>query len=426
MNNSVTLIKNAQIISPGDGLFLSGDILIKDGLVERIGGNIEAGPDSTEIIDVKGAFVSPGFVDVHSHFRDPGQTEKEDIHTGAEAAAAGGYTTVVCMANTLPAVDNSGTLKEILSKASSEKIHVFQCASVTMGRKGTALTDFDALKKAGAAGFTDDGSPVMDETLLKTAMEKAKALNTVLSFHEEDPAFIGVAGINEGKVSEKLGIKGAHRDAEICMIKRDLRLALETGCRIDIQHVSAKESVELIREAKKKDKDDLIHAEVTPNHFSLTEDSVLEYGALAKINPPLRTEDDRLALIEGLKDGTIDLIATDHAPHTKADKGKELPECMSGIIGLETAFSLGLKNLVDPGHLSLKELVMLMSVNPAKAYGLNAGHLKEGAPADMVIFDTGETTTYSSFHSRSDNSPFKGQTLPGRIIHTIVSGRKVY
>ncbi|MCR4590105.1 MAG: dihydroorotase [Lachnospiraceae bacterium] len=426
MNKSDTLIKNAQIISPGDGLFLSGDILIKDGLVDRIAGSIEAVPDSTEIIDAKGAYAAPGFVDVHSHFRDPGQTEKEDIHTGAAAAAAGGYTTVVCMANTLPAVDNTGTLNEILSKASLEAVHVLQCASVTKERKGAALTDFDALIAAGAAGFTDDGSPITDEVLLKAAMEKAKTLDTILSFHEEDPAFIGVAGINEGKVSEKLGIKGAHRDAEICMVKRDLELALETGCRIDIQHVSAKESVELIRAAKKRDGNDLIHAEVTPNHFSLTEEAVMEYGALAKINPPLRTEEDRLALIEGLKDGTMDLIATDHAPHTKSDKEKELPDCMSGITGLETAFSLGLKNLVDPGHLSLKELITLMSVNPAKAYGLNAGHLREGAPADIVIFDTKENTTYSSFRSRSDNSPFKGQTLPGRILHTIASGRKVF
>ena len=428
METNAILIKKAHILSPADHLDLTGDILINDGRIEKIGENISAAVSGTspEVIDAEGYFASPGFVDVHSHFRDPGQTEKEDIHSGAAAAAVGGYTTVICMANTLPAIDSPELLKENLEKASPEAVHVLQCAAVTEKRGGQILNDLYALKEAGAAGFTDDGSPIMNEALVREAMIKAAEIGAVLSFHEEDPSLIGTPGVNDGGVSKALGLKGAKREAEISMIERDLTLALDTGCRIDIQHVSAMESVELIRSAKKKDTRNLIHAEVTPNHFSLTEDAVREYGPLAKINPPLRTEKDRMALIDGLKDGTLDLIATDHAPHTKADKNKEFKSCMSGITGLETAFSLGLKNLVLPGYIDLNKLIMLMSANPAAVYGLNAGHLKAGAPADIVIFSTEESTTYDIFRSRSDNTPFKGKTLPGRVIHTIAGGRKVY
>lgn len=427
MEEKTLLIKNAHILSPGDKLDTVGSLVIKDGQIQSISEDNAADESlCDDVIDASGAYAAPGFVDVHTHFRDPGQTEKEDIKSGAGAAAEGGYSTVICMANTVPAVDTAETLQYIQEKAEKELIHIYQCAAVTKGRSGKELNDLKALKDAGAAGFTDDGSPIMDRELVKKAMTEAAELDMVLSFHEEDPAYIGVAGINQGKVSEKLGIKGAGREAEISMIKRDLALALETGCRIDIQHVSAAESVELIRQAKEKDGDNLIHAEATPNHFSLTEEAVLEYGSLAKINPPLRTESDRQAIIEGLKDGTIDMIATDHAPHTKADKDKELPKCMSGIIGLETAFSLGLRNLVNPGHISLSRLIELMSLNPAELYKLNAGHLRAGSPADIVIFRTDEETAYNSFRSRSDNTPFKGKTLPGKILHLIAGGRKVF
>jgi len=423
---SKILITNTHILSPADNLDMNGNILIRDGLVSEISAGIPDDTGDAEVIDAEGAFTVPGFVDVHTHFRDPGQTEKEDIHTGALAAAAGGYTTVICMANTVPAVDSTETLSYILKKAGKEGVHVLQCGAVTVGRKGESLTDFEKLKTAGAAGFTDDGSPIMDTALVKEAMKKAASLNMVLSFHEEDPQYIGVAGINEGEVSNEMGLKGAGREAEISMVKRDLALALETGCRIDIQHVSAKETVELIREAKKRDSSGLIHAEATPNHFSMTEEYVRKYGALAKINPPLRTEEDRAAIIEGLKDGTIDIIATDHAPHTREDKEKEFPKCMSGIIGLETAFSLGIKNLVRTGDLTLKELITLMSVNPAKLYGLDAGHLQKGHPADIVILNPDQDTAYESFRSRAVNSPFLNTVLPGKIIHTFAGGRKVY
>ena len=423
----MTVILNAHILSPADNLDINGNILIKDGMVSDImEGSIKDFPADAKVIDAKGAYAAPGFVDVHTHFRDPGQTEKEDIHSGAQAAAAGGYTTVICMANTVPAVDSIETLSYVKEKASGENIHILQCASVTVGREGKELTDFGGLLKAGAAGFTDDGSPVMDENLVKTAMKNAASLNAVLSFHEEAPEYVGVAGINEGKVSEEMGIRGADREAEISMVKRDLPLALESGCRIDIQHVSARETVELIREAKKKDSLNLIHAEATPNHFSMTEDHVRKHGSLVKINPPLRTEEDRRAIIEGLKDGTIDLIANDHAPHTIEDKRKEFPKCMSGIIGLETAFSLGIKNLIDTGDLALEDLITLMSVNPAAVYGLDAGHIRIGHPADIVIFDPKEHTLYDHFKSKAVNSPFLGSNLPGRILHTIAGGKIVY
>ncbi len=426
MQDNSILIKNGHILSPADGLDETGDILIENGFVSRAGGNIECGNAKCRVIDATGCFVAPGFVDVHTHFRDPGQTEKEDIHSGSLAAAAGGYTTVILMANTIPAVDSPETLRLVTEKAGKEEIHVLQCGTVTKERKGYALTDFRALIEAGAVGFTDDGSPIEDAALAERAMTEAAALNAVLSFHEEDPRYIGTAGINEGAVSKEMGLSGADRKAEIQMVERDLALALKTGCTIDIQHVSAAETVELIRDAKRKDKKGLIHAEATPNHFSLTEEAVRKYGSLAKINPPLRTETDRLAIIEGLKDGTIDIIATDHAPHTVSDKNKDLPDCMSGIIGLETAFSLGLKNLVNLHYLTLPELITRMSVNPAALYGLDTGHILEGHPADIVIFSTEQETLYDSFHGKSDNSPFKGQRLPGRIIHTIAGGGIVY
>ncbi len=424
MREKDLLIKNGHIISPADGINYFGDILIKDGMIDEVREHApeddrSSGEGNIPVFDASDLMVSPGFVDVHTHFRDPGESEKEDIHTGAAAAMAGGYTTVICMANTVPAVDSVETLEYVKKKAADEEINILQCGTVTKERAGKELNDLRALKAAGAAGFTDDGSPILDEDLVREAMKEAASIGAVLSFHEEDPYFIGVPGVNNGEASRFLKLKGADREAEISMVKRDIRLCLETGCRIDIQHVSAAETVELIREGKKQDKRNAIHAEATPNHFSMTEDAVKRFGALAKINPPLRTEKDRLAIIEGLKDGTIDIIATDHAPHTKADKTGPFEKCKSGIIGLETAFSLGLKNLVNPGFLTLEELIERMSVNPAALYGLNAGHIRKGHPAALTIFSTVQDTLYDRSHGRSDNSPFLNERLPGRIVRTV-------
>ena len=421
------IIKGARVIDPANDIDATLDIRIRDGIIADVASGLTA-LDSEEVLNAEGLTVAPGLVDVHSHFRDPGQTHKETLHTGALAAAAGGYTSVICMANTLPAVDNIDTLSDIIRRAHDEKIHIYQTAAVTHDRAGESLSDMEALKEAGAAGFTDDGSPIMDLSVVTSAMKEAARIDTILSFHEEDPAYVGIAGINEGAASGRLGIKGADRKAEYSMVERDLKLALDTGARIDIQHVSAKESVDLIREYKKKDRKGLIHAEATPHHFSLTEDAISDYGSLAKVNPPIRTEEDRLAIIQGLADGTLDLIATDHAPHAASEKGAALTEAPSGMTGLETALSLGITNLVKTDMLSFPALISLMSLNPARLYGLPAGTLSSGAPADIVLFDRDMeyTLTENILHSRSFNTPFIGKTLTGRVMYTISDGQIVF
>ena len=367
---------------------------------------------------------APGLVDVHVHFRDPGLTYKEDIHTGAAAAAKGGFTTVVCMANTKPLVDNEETLRYVLEEGKKTGIHVLSCAAVSKGFKGEELTDMEGLLAAGAAGFTDDGIPLMDGSFVLRAMEEAARLDTVISFHEEDKAFIRENGINHGAVSDQLGIYGSPSLAEDSLVARDCMIALETGARIDVQHISSGYSVELVRLAKKLGAD--VWAEVTPHHFTLTEEAVLEHGTLAKMNPPLRTELDRQMLIEGLKDGTIDLIATDHAPHSREEKDKPLTEAPSGIIGLETALSLGIEQLVKPGHLSLLQLMEKMSLNPARLYKLDCGYIRQGAPADLVIFNENETWTADAFASKASNSPFLGRRMTGKVKYTICGGKVVY
>ena len=420
------LIKDARVIDPSTDTDMICDIRISDDTIDALGKGLTA--DDAEILDASGLIAAPGFVDVHAHFRDPGQTEKETLHTGALAAAAGGYTSVVCMANTVPAVDNAEILTDILDRAGKEKIHIYQTASVTKGRGGKEPVDMDLLLKYGAAGFTDDGSPITDGALVRNAMIKAAGLGSVLSFHEEDPAYVKEAGINAGRIAESMGLHGADRKAEYTMVERDLKTALETGAKIDIQHVSARETVQIIREYKKNDTSGLIHAEATPHHFSLTEEAVSEHGSLAKVNPPLRTEDDRQAVIEGLSDGTLDLIATDHAPHKAGEKALAFVKAPSGMTGLETALALGITNLVETGRISVTKLIELMSVNPARLYGLKAGSLKKGSPADIVIFDPEMSWTVdeANMFSKSLNSPFIGMSLKGRTIYTISDGKVVY
>ncbi|MGN0347327.1 MAG: dihydroorotase [Lachnospiraceae bacterium] len=418
-------IINGQFVNPADGRNEKMDILIEDGMVTRIGNDIFNYPQDADIvIDAKGCIVAPGLVDVHSHFRDPGFTYKEDIASGAEGAAAGGYTTVVLMANTKPPVDGVETLHYVLEKGKKTDIHVETCATVTMGMQGEILTNLDRLYDCGAVGFTDDGKPIMDEQLVETAMKKAKELNVPISFHEENPVFIENNGVNKGKASEYFGIGGSPREAEINLIARDLEIALKTGACINIQHISSKEGVDLVRQAKNRGGD--VHAEATPHHFSLTEDAVIRHGTLAKMNPPLRTEEDRQAILQGLKDGTIDLIATDHAPHSKEEKDKPITEAPSGIIGLETALPLGITNLVRPGILTVDELMERMSYAPAKMYHLPAGNIYEGAPADLVIFSMEEKQVSGPYRSKSQNSPFFGEELYGVVKYTICGGKIVF
>lgn len=433
------LIKGGYIVDPASGFEGIADILAENGKILEIGpdirqdvraedegnsaGNSSLGKD-VEVIHAEGKIVAPGLVDVHVHFRDPGFTYKEDILSGARAAAKGGFTTVVLMANTKPPVDQEETLRYALEKGAKTGIHVESCGNITVGMKGKELTDMDKLVEAGAAGFTDDGVPLMDEALVKRAYEAAARLGKPLSFHEENPAFIQNNGINAGKAAEHYGIGGSDRQAEIWMVERDLALAKGTGAEISIQHISTKEAVELVRKAKKSNPH--IHAEATPHHFTLTEEAAIRYGTLAKMNPPLREEEDRMAIIEGIKDGTIDMIATDHAPHSKEEKEKPITEAPSGIIGLETALSLGIRELVDKGYLTMMELISRMSWQPAKFYHLDAGYLAKGGPADLVIFDREEKWKAEEFFSKSCNSPFAGEELPGTVHYTVCGGKVVY
>ena len=377
-----------------------------------------------QTIDAEGYIVAPGLVDVHVHFRDPGFTEKEDIFTGAKAAARGGFTSVVLMANTNPVVDQPETLQYVLEKGKKTAIHVYTCCSVTEGMKGEKLTDMEQLHRQGAVGFTDDGKPILEESVVREAMAECARLQVPISFHEEDPAYIKENGINAGEAAAYYKIQGSDRMAEISMVKRDLELALQTNACVNIQHISTAEAVEMIREAKKRGGD--IHAEATPHHFTLTEEAVKKYGSLAKMNPPLRTEKDREAIVAGLQDGTIDLIATDHAPHTRAEKAKPITEAPSGIIGLETALALGITELVKTKKLTMMELLGKMTWNPARMYHLDAGYLEEGGPADMVIFDPDSTQTFFTFYSKSSNTPFAGKTCKSTVEYTISDGKIAY
>ena len=412
------LIKNGRVIDPESGFDGLADLLIENGKIKKIVKRVDGGADNTvpervngadEVLDASGMIIAPGLVDVHVHFRDPGLTHKEDIETGAAAAKAGGYTTVVCMANTNPAADNPDTIGYIIEKGKKTGIHVLAAAAVSKGLKGRELTDMDALKACGAAGFTDDGIPLMDEKLVKQAMEKARELNLPLSFHEEDPAFIINNGINKGVVSDQLGIGGSPALAEDSLVARDCMIALHTGAAVNIQHISSRNSVKMVALAKQLGAD--VWAEVTPHHFTLDETAVLKHGTLAKMNPPLRTAKDREALIEGLKSGAIDIIATDHAPHSREEKEKPLTAAPSGIIGLETALPLAVTNLVKEGHLTYVQLFEKMCLNPARLYRLDSGRIKEGSDADLVIFDDRESFTVGDFVSKSSNSPFTGETL---------------
>lgn len=416
-------IEGGHVLDPASGLDETADIWIENGRIVQIGG-VYQGPDG-ETIKAAGLTVAPGLIDTHVHFRDPGFTYKEDIYSGARAAAAGGFTTVVCMANTKPAADNEETIRYIRKKAEKANIHVLTAAAVTKGLKGAELTDFAALLNAGAVGFTDDGIPICDPALLEEAMMRLAALRVPISLHEEDPALIGQQGVNKGKVSEALACEGAPSESEYTLAERDCALALKTRAQVVIQHVSAGKTVQIIRDYWHRGAS--VHGEVTPQHLSLTEEIVLQKGSLAKVNPPIRTEEDRQALLEGLKDGTLDIIATDHAPHSREEKARDLTDAPSGMIGLETALALCITNLVRPGHLTLMDLLEKMTVNPARLYHLDAGSLQVGGAADLVVFDEKEQWKVpDQFYSKSGNSPFIGQTLTGKVKYTICGGRVVY
>ena len=407
------LIKGGRLVDPKSGTDRRMDILIHGEKVKRVAENIKE-EVHYEVIDASGMIVSPGFIDVHVHFRDPGQTIKEDMATGSMSAARGGFTTVVAMANTDPVIDNVKILSQTLEKAEKQEIEILQVATVTRGMEGKEINDLESLKKAGAAGFSDDGKPIMDASVLKAAMEISKELDLPISLHEEDPSLIKMNGIN----------KWAPRIAEDTMVARDVAMAINIGSKLNIQHISSGNAVENIRWGKSVGAN--IFAEVTPHHFSLTEDSIARHGPLAKMNPPLRTSWDREKIIEGLKDNTIDIIATDHAPHTMKEKNLGLEGAPSGIIGLETALPLAITNLVNEGHLNMLDMLEKLTINPAKLYNLDRGYISQGGRADITIFDPEEESIIGNFLSKSSNSPFKGQNLKGKIKYTISGGEFAY
>ena len=418
-------ILNSYLIDPASGTEGKRDILIDNGRIVKIEKHLLP-PAGSSVIDADGMIVCPGLIDTHSHFRDPGFTRKEDLSTGAESAIKGGYTTVILMANTNPPVDSAEVLRDILERGRNLPVHLLSCANVTKGMAGRVLTDLRALAASGAAGFTDDGLPIMDSTVLESALQIAKSLNLPVSLHEEDKSLISENGVNGGgKAAAFLGLTGSPREAEYTLIARDVEIAARLDAPLCVQHISTAEGVEYVRRARREHPD--IHAEATPHHFSLTEDAVITRGTLAKVNPPLRTEKDRLAIIHGLQDGTIDIIATDHAPHTSEEKAKPFVQAPSGMIGLETALSLAVRNLVHSGSLTMMQMLACLTCNPADFYHLDAGRLEPGAPADLTIFDPDEEWIVpSEFASKSCNSPFIGDKLPGVVHYTIVGGEIVY
>ena len=418
------VIKNGRVMDPKTGLDQVCDLLVDQGKIVEIGPSLSY--EGAQVIDASGKVVAPGLVDIHVHFREPGQTHKEDIHTGALAAAAGGFTTVVMMANTTPTISDVVTLKEVLGSAAKEAIHVKTVATVTKNFDGQHLTDFEGLLQAGAVGFSDDGIPLQSTKVVRQALEEAKRLGTFISLHEEDPELNGILGLNEHIAREHFKVCGATGVAEYSMAARDAMIAHATGGHLHIQHLSKAESVKVVEFAQAIGAP--VTAEVAPQHFSKTEDLLLSKGSNAKMNPPLRREEDRRAVIEGLKSGVITVIATDHAPHHADEKNvADITKAPSGMTGLETSLSLGLTYLVHAGELSLMELLEKMTYNPAKLYHFEAGYLEVGGPADIVIFDPDADRLVSDhFASKAANSPFVGESLKGQVTYTICQGKIVY
>ena len=413
------IIKNVRIIDPTVNKDEIGDIYIDGGVIS------DEAREDFEVIDGTGLVAAPGLVDMHVHLRDPGQTEKEDIISGCKAAAAGGVTSLLAMPNTAPTVDNEETVRYILDKAKSADARVYVAASITKGLKSRELTDIESLGDAGAVALTDDGRPVEDTALMAEAMLKAESLGVSVVAHCEDLYLASGGKINEGEVSDALGIKGIPRAAENCGTAREIALASSYGVPIHICHVSTKEAVDMIKSAKENFVE--VSAETAPHYFALNEKELLKRDADYRMNPPLRTEEDVEAIIYALQHGIIDAIATDHAPHTAEDKS-DFESAPNGSIGMETSLAVTLTYLYHTGKLNLLDIISLMSTNPAKILGISAGSLSKGAAADVVIFDPDEewVVDVNKLHGKSKNCPFKGKTLKGRVKYTVLGGKIVY
>jgi len=418
------LIKNGRLIDPAGALDDFLDILISDGNIDDVGRNLKMSAD--EVIDAKDKIIAPGLIDMHAHLREPGREDEETILTGTRAAIRGGFTSLVCMPNTEPAVDNAKIvklIKEIIKKDAFSG--VFIAGAITEGRAGKKLTDFKAMKQEGAVAVSDDGSSVEDKDIMLKALEESARQSLLLIDHCEDTKLSGRGVINQGFIATKMGLRGIPKQAEYERLRRDLELAESAASRMHIAHTSCKESVELIRKAKKKGI--MVTAETAPHYFTLTEECCVTYDANTKINPPLRRKEDVEAIKEGLRDGTIDVIATDHAPHTDSEKDVEFDLAPFGIISLETALGLAAMELVDKKILSWSELILKMSVNPARILGINRGTLKKGSVADIVIIEPNKEYIYEkdSIESKSRNSPFIGWRFKARANSVFVNGKLV-
>lgn len=422
------LLKAGRVIDPSAGVDRVGNILIEDGTIKRYPRDTKAieKDKSVRVIDASGKIVSPGFVDLHVHMREPGFEHKETIKTVCEAGAAGGFTSLVCMPNTNPVNDNATVTEYILLKARKEGIvNVFPIGAITKGESGESLAHIGEMYEAGCVGISDDGRPVMNSGLMRHAMEYVKAFDIPVISHAED-LNLSIGGVmNEGQISNRLGLRGIPNAAEEVMVARDVTLAGLTGARLHIAHLSAAGSVQLIREAKSRGIS--VTAEATPHHFTLNDEAVLDYDTNAKVNPPIRAKRDVEVVRAGLRDGTIDVIATDHAPHTEDEKKVEFDLAPFGISGLETALPLALK-LVKEDVLSLPEVIRKLTINPARIVRIDRGTLEVGSVADIVIFDQDRPVTVDrmKFRSKGKNSPFHGWKLNGLVEYTIVAGRIVY
>ena len=416
-----TVIKNATVVSPADGLNGANDILIENGRIAALGQNLSGARE----IDAAGLYAVPGLVDMHVHLRDPGQTAKEDILTGCNAAAAGGVTSLLAMPNTNPTADSPETVRYMLDKAKDAKARVYVAASITKGLQGKEPTDLQALRDAGAVGLSDDGRPVLQTKHLREAMNRAPKLGMTVVAHCEDLSLAEGGKINEGAVSEALGVKGIPAAAEDCGTAREIALAAADNVPVHICHVSTRTSVALVRDAKRRGVK--VTAETAPHYFSLTEQALMGRDADFRMNPPLRTAADVQAIIEGLQDGTLDAIATDHAPHTPEDKA-DFEKAPNGSIGMETSLAVGVTYLVKPGLLSFSQLIEKMSANPAKLLGIPAGTLAVGAAADIALVDLNRewTVDVNRLHGKSKNTPFKGMNLTGKVVKTFLGGEVVF
>jgi len=416
------LIKNGQVVLLDK--VINADIFIEEGRIKKIASKIEVKAD--KVIDAKGKVIMPGLVDMHAHLRDPGFQYKEDIASGIKSAAAGGYTSICCMPNTDPVIDNEAVVKYIQAKAAEiGTVKVYPIASITKGMKGSELSEMGKLKEAGVIAFSDDGKPVESAVLMRNALAYAKSHDALIISHCEDMSLASGGFVNEGYHSTISGLKGICRSAEEIIVARDIILAEHTGAKIHIAHVSTAGSVDLVRQAKKRGVQ--VTAEVCPHHFSATDEEIVSFNTSSKINPPLRTQNDIKAIIKGIKDGTIDAIATDHAPHSQDEKRQEYGYAPFGTIGFESAFAISYTHLVEAKHIDLPHLLRLMSNSPAKILGLECGELKEGEAADLIIADIEKeyTIDVNTFKSKARNCIFDGWKVKGKVECAIVNGKLV-